>query len=81
MKYMHWFSSLVCAATLASPACAAGKQPLLQEGKHALFQRVLTYPGCQLSAKAGEASLSMTSKWLPPSSEMRVMSGRCTSVL
>jgi hypothetical protein len=37
------------------PACAAGKQPLLQEGKHALFQRVLTYPGCQLSAKAGEA--------------------------
>ena len=55
MKYMHWFSSLVCAATLASPACAAGKQPLLQEGKHALFQRVLTYPGCQLSAKAGEA--------------------------
>jgi len=55
MRKSHGFSGLLCAAALSLPAWGADTQPLLQEGKHTLFQRVLTYPGCQLAAKAGEA--------------------------
>jgi hypothetical protein len=55
MKKSHGLSGLLCAAALSLPAHAADTKPLLQEGKHTLFQRVLTYPGCQLAAKAGEA--------------------------
>lgn len=55
MKKSHGFSGLLCAAALSLPAHAAETKPLLQEGKQTLFQRVLTYPGCQLAAKAGEA--------------------------
>ena len=55
MKKSYGFSGLLCAAALSLPAHAADTKPLLQEGKHTLFQRVLTYPGCMLAAKAGEA--------------------------
>jgi len=55
MKKSYGFSGLLCAAALSLPAHAADTKPLLQEGKQTLFQRVLTYPGCQLAAKAGEA--------------------------
>jgi hypothetical protein len=55
MKKSYGLSGLLCAAALSLPAHAADTKPLLQEGKHTLFQRVLTYPGCQLAAKAGEA--------------------------
>jgi hypothetical protein len=47
---------LLCSAALLaclSPALHAAEQPLLQEGKKTLFQRVLTTPGCKLSAAAG----------------------------
>lgn len=49
---------LLCSAALLaclSPALHAAEQPLLQEGKKTLFQRVLTTPGCKLSAAAGGA--------------------------
>lgn len=55
MKKSYGFSGLLYAAALSLPAHAADTKPLLQEGKQTLFQRVLTYPGCQLAAKAGEA--------------------------
>lgn len=55
MKKSYGFSGLLCAAALSLPAHADDTKPLLQEGKQTLFQRVLTYPGCQLAAKAGEA--------------------------
>ncbi|WP_408646918.1 vWA domain-containing protein [Xenorhabdus lircayensis] len=42
------------ALALMVSAEAAAQKPLLQEGKHMLYQRVLTYPGCELSAKVGE---------------------------
>ncbi|AIS17297.1 serine/threonine protein kinase [Pseudomonas rhizosphaerae] len=35
------------------PWAHAADKPLIQEGKKTLFQRVLTTPGCQLSAAAG----------------------------
>ncbi|WP_426575646.1 vWA domain-containing protein (plasmid) [Xenorhabdus stockiae] len=38
---------------MISPVLAAQK-PLLQEGKQTLYQRVLTYPGCELSEKITE---------------------------
>lgn len=38
-----------------SPLLHAADKPLLQEGKKTLFQRVLTTPGCKLSASAGAA--------------------------
>lgn len=49
---------LLCSAALLaclSPALYAAEQPLVQEGKKTLFQRVLTTPGCKLSAAAGGA--------------------------
>ncbi|TDT52378.1 hypothetical protein DFO53_3543 [Enterobacter sp. AG5470] len=55
MKNMHGFCAALCAAALSLPAVAADQKPLLQEGKHALYQRVLTYPGCELASKPGEA--------------------------
>lgn len=51
------FRTLTLAALLGlgcSQAMAA-QSPLLQEGKKTLFQRVLTTPGCKLSASAGGA--------------------------
>ncbi|WP_155271880.1 vWA domain-containing protein [Xenorhabdus bovienii] len=39
---------------MASAGALAAQKPLLQEGKQTLYQRVLTYPGCELSAKVGE---------------------------
>lgn len=49
---------LLCFAALfacLSPALQAAEQPLLQDGKKTLFQRVLTTPGCKLSPAAGGA--------------------------
>ncbi len=51
------FRTLTLAALLGlgcSQAMAA-QSPLLQDGKKTLFQRVLTTPGCKLSASAGGA--------------------------
>ncbi|MDE9535707.1 VWA domain-containing protein [Xenorhabdus bovienii] len=39
---------------MASAGALAAQKPLLQEGKQTLYQRILTYPGCELSAKVGE---------------------------
>jgi hypothetical protein len=38
--------------TIAAPSANADDKPLIQAGKKTLFQRVLTTPGCQLSASA-----------------------------
>lgn len=54
MKNICRISGLFCALTLSIFAHAADQKPLLQDGKHTLYQRVLTYPGCALSPKAGE---------------------------
>lgn len=48
-------AALLVASSISSLAQAADK-PLLQAGKQTLFQRVLTTPGCELSAKAGQAA-------------------------
>lgn len=39
-----------------TPLWAQGKAPLLMDGKKTLFQKVLTRPGAQLCAKAGDAA-------------------------
>lgn len=48
-------AALLLAVSVVTPTLAADK-PLLQEGKQTLFQRVLTTPGCELSAKAGDSN-------------------------
>ncbi|MEI9533543.1 vWA domain-containing protein [Moellerella wisconsensis] len=53
MKYGHWFSLALCGLLFSSPLIAAEKKPLLQAGKQTLYQRILTYPGCELTDKAG----------------------------
>ncbi|WP_240559203.1 hypothetical protein [Pectobacterium brasiliense] len=55
MNYVHWFSGLFCAAAFSFPALSADQKPLLQEGKRTLYQRVLTYPGCELANKMGDS--------------------------
>ncbi|MFJ5399414.1 vWA domain-containing protein [Pectobacterium brasiliense] len=55
MNYVHWFSGLFCAAAFSFPALSADQKPLLQEGKRTLYQRVLTYPGCELADKMGDS--------------------------
>lgn len=40
----------------STPLWAQAKAPLLMDGKKTLFQKVLTRPGAQLCAKAGDAS-------------------------
>jgi serine/threonine-protein kinase PpkA len=40
-------------ATAAEPADSRGDQPLLIEGKHTLYQRVLSTPGARLAAEPG----------------------------
>lgn len=55
MKHILWFNGLLCASMLAFQAQAADPKPLLQDGKHTLYQRVLTYPGCELASDAGKA--------------------------
>ncbi len=42
---------LVVAGALMAPAAQADRQPLLMEGKHTLFQKVLTRPGMDLRAQ------------------------------
>jgi serine/threonine-protein kinase PpkA len=50
---------LLAAVCLGSPGSdAAGRQPLLIEGKQTLFQRVLTKPGATLHASPGAAGAS-----------------------
>lgn len=48
-------AALLVASSISSLAQAADK-PLLQAGKQTLFQRVLTTPGCELSAHAGQTA-------------------------
>jgi len=55
MKTRVWLGGFLCLTAATMGAHAADQKPLLQEGKHSLYQRVLTYPGCQLAPKAGEA--------------------------
>ncbi|MBU4682355.1 VWA domain-containing protein [Cedecea davisae] len=55
MKQNYWLNGLLCLGALAFQTQAADQKPLLQEGKHALYQRVLTYPGCELASEAGKA--------------------------
>lgn len=43
-------------ALTSPPLWAQGKAPLLIEGKKTLYQKVLTRPGAQLCAKAGDAT-------------------------
>ncbi|MDE1474290.1 vWA domain-containing protein [Xenorhabdus bovienii] len=55
MKHLNWLKTVFPAlALMASAGALAAQKPLLQEGKQTLYQRVLTYPGCELSAKVGE---------------------------
>ncbi|MDE9496991.1 VWA domain-containing protein [Xenorhabdus bovienii] len=55
MKHLNWLKAVFPAlALMASAGALAAQKPLLQEGKQTLYQRVLTYPGCELSAKVGE---------------------------
>ncbi|MGJ0628292.1 vWA domain-containing protein [Xenorhabdus bovienii] len=55
MKHLNWLKAGFAAlALMASAGALAAQKPLLQEGKQTLYQRVLTYPGCELSAKVGE---------------------------
>ncbi|CBJ80285.1 serine/threonine protein kinase [Xenorhabdus bovienii str. Jollieti] len=55
MKHLNWLKAVFSALVLmASAGALAAQKPLLQEGKQTLYQRVLTYPGCELSAKVGE---------------------------
>ncbi|MGJ0635992.1 vWA domain-containing protein [Xenorhabdus bovienii] len=55
MKHLNWLKAGFAAlALMASAEALAAQKPLLQEGKQTLYQRVLTYPGCELSAKVGE---------------------------
>ncbi|MCP9269556.1 VWA domain-containing protein [Xenorhabdus sp. XENO-1] len=55
MKHLNWLKAGFAAlALIASAGALAAQKPLLQEGKQTLYQRVLTYPGCELSAKVGE---------------------------
>lgn len=55
MKQNYWLKGLLCLGALAFQTQAADQKPLLQEGKHALYQRVLTYPGCELASEVGKA--------------------------
>ncbi|CDH25921.1 vWA domain-containing protein [Xenorhabdus bovienii] len=55
MKHLNWLKAGFAAlALMASAGALAAQKPLLQEGKQTLYQRVLTYPSCELSAKVGE---------------------------
>ncbi|MGJ0626082.1 vWA domain-containing protein [Xenorhabdus bovienii] len=55
MKHLNWLKAGFAAlALVASAGVLAAQKPLLQEGKQTLYQRVLTYPGCELLAKVGE---------------------------
>ncbi|MDC9622685.1 VWA domain-containing protein [Xenorhabdus sp. XENO-7] len=55
MKHLNWLKAgFPALALMASAGALAAQKPLLQEGKQTLYQRVLTYPGCELSAKVGE---------------------------
>ncbi|CDM88774.1 serine/threonine protein kinase [Xenorhabdus bovienii] len=55
MKHLNCLKAGFAAlALMASAGALAAQKPLLQEGKQTLYQRVLTYPGCELSAKVGE---------------------------
>ncbi|MBD1226677.1 vWA domain-containing protein [Xenorhabdus griffiniae] len=54
MKYLGWLVAGFPALALVVSTGASAQTPLLQEGKQTLYQRVLTYPGCELSAKIGE---------------------------
>ncbi|WP_275380322.1 vWA domain-containing protein [Xenorhabdus bovienii] len=55
MKHLNWLKAGFAAlALMASAGALAAQKPLLQEGKQTLYQRILTYPGCELSAKVGE---------------------------
>ncbi|OTA20370.1 von Willebrand factor, type A [Xenorhabdus beddingii] len=54
MKYLNGLKAGFPALVLMVSAEAAAQKPLLQEGKQTLYQRVLTYPGCELSPNVGE---------------------------
>jgi len=47
---------LLILACGGSPATAAPERPLLMQGKHSLFQRVLAKPGAKLSSEPGSAA-------------------------
>ena len=51
-RWMPCLGASVLSLAMISPAWAQSAKPLLQEGKKTLFQRVLTTPGCYLSASA-----------------------------
>lgn len=51
MKQFLWLGFLLGSSILSSAAYADEQKPLLQAGKKTLYQRVLTYPGCELSDK------------------------------
>lgn len=52
LRWMPCLGASVLSLAMISPAWAQSAKPLLQEGKKTLFQRVLTTPGCYLSASA-----------------------------
>ena len=54
MKQLHWLGGILCGLLLAGSVVAADQKPLLQQGKQALYQRVLTYPGCKIATQVGE---------------------------
>ncbi|HDH9217072.1 TPA: serine/threonine protein kinase, partial [Escherichia coli] len=54
MKKAHWLTLILSSLILAAPVSAEEKKPLLQDGKKTLYQRVLTYPGCQIADAVGK---------------------------
>lgn len=53
MTVRNFSLTLIACACLGAGWASAADKPLLQEGKKTLFQRVLTTPGCHMSAAAG----------------------------
>jgi len=53
---LRFISALLVVLLLAVVAQAADRQPLLQEGKKTLFERVVTHPGAQLYAGPEEGA-------------------------
>lgn len=50
MKYKTYLATLLTVAAIAFSTCAFAAQPLLQDGKKSIYQRVVTHPGAKLYA-------------------------------
>lgn len=59
MQHRHFVTAVILAALLALPVIhdAGAETPLLQPGKKALYERVLTRPGARLAKIPGRAGL------------------------